>query len=165
MKKSLLLVLWLGLTMMPLMAQKELLEASVENLKGETIDIRSTLKDGVPVVLSFWGTTCKPCLMELDALADVYEDWQQEVKFKVVAVATDDSRAASKVKAMAGGRGWPFEVVLDKNQELKRAMNVNSIPFLYIIDKNGKVAYTHSGYTPGSELEILKVLKEITKEK
>lgn len=159
MKKRLLLTLCCGLFLLPLLAQKELPKVQVETLKGETIDVRSVLNDSLPVVISFWGTTCKPCLMELDAIADVYEDWQAEVKFKVVAVATDDSRAASKVRAMAGGRGWPFEVVLDKNQELKRAMNVNSIPFLYIADKSGKIIYTHSGYTPGSELEILKVLK------
>lgn len=129
MKKRILIVFMMVSVLLPAMAQKELPKVMVENLKNETIDIRSVLSDSLPVVLSFWGTTCKPCLMELDALAEVYEEWQETVPFKVVAVATDDSRAASKVKAMAGGRGWPFDVVLDKNQDLKRAMNINSIPF------------------------------------
>lgn len=165
MKKMVSFIFLFGLAVLSLSAQKELPKVSVENMKGETVDIRLELADSVPVVLSFWGTTCKPCLMELDALAEAYEDWQEEVKFKVVAVATDDSRAASKVKAMAVGRGWPFGVVLDKNQDLKRAMNVNSIPFLFVIDKNGKIVYSHSGYTPGSELEVLKVLKGLNLKK
>lgn len=142
-------------------AQKVLPQVVVENMKGEKMPVRQILDQRLPVVLSFWGTTCKPCLMELDALAEVYEEWQKEVKFCVIAVATDDSRAASKVRAMANGRDWPFEVILDKNQELKRAMNVNSIPFLYIIDKEGNIVYAHNGYTPGSELEILEVLKKL----
>lgn len=161
MKKRILIVFMMVSVLLPAMAQKELPKVMVENLKNETIDIRSVLSDSLPVVLSFWGTTCKPCLMELDALAEVYEEWQETVAFKVVAVATDDSRAASKVKAMAGGRGWPFEVVLDKNQDLKRAMNINSIPFLYVVDKKGNIVYTHSGYTPGSELEVYDVLKNL----
>lgn len=161
MKPKILFMLLFGLAFLPGHAQKELPRAAVENLANETIDIRSVLNDSVPVVLSFWGTTCKPCLMELDALAEVYEEWQQQVAFKVVAVATDDSRAASKVKAMAGGRGWPFMVVLDKNQDLKRAMNVNSIPFLYVVDRKGQIVYTHSGYTPGSELEVYEELLKL----
>ena len=161
MKKIVTLITCCGIFLLTLVSQKELPKVTVETLKGEAIDIRSVLGDSIPVVLSFWGTTCKPCLMELDALTEVYDDWQEEVKFKVVAVATDDSRAASKVKAMAGGRGWPFEVILDKNQGLKRAMNVNSIPFLYVMDKKGKIVYTHAGYTPGSELQVLNVLKKL----
>lgn len=161
MKKRILIVFMMVSVLLPAMAQKELPKVMVENLKNETIDIRTVLNDSLPVVLSFWGTTCKPCLMELDALAEVYEEWQETAPFKVVAVATDDSRAASKVKAMAGGRGWPFEVVLDKNQDLKRAMNINSIPFLYVVDKRGNIVYTHSGYTPGSELEVYDVLKNL----
>lgn len=161
MKKRMLIVFAVLLAIVPVMAQKELPKVTVENLKNEVIDIRSVLNDSLPVVLAFWGTTCKPCLMELDALAEVYEEWQETVPFKVVAVATDDSRAISKVKAMAGGRGWPFEVVLDKNQDLKRAMNINSIPFLYVIGKKGNVVYTHSGYTPGSELEVYEILKQL----
>lgn len=161
MKKTMLLlgmILWgMGLVH----AQKELPKVMVENLKSETIDIREVLNDSVPVVLSFWGTTCKPCLMELDALAEQYEDWNEKRPFKVVAVATDDSRAASKVKAMANGRDWPFTIILDKNQDLKRAMNVNSIPYLYVLDKKGKVVYVHSGYTPGSELEVWEVLNKM----
>lgn len=161
MKKIMLSVFMAVTLLLPAMAQKELPEVMVENLKNETIGIRSVLADSVPVVLAFWGTTCKPCLMELDALAQVYEEWQETVPFKVVAVATDDSRAASKVKAMANGRGWPFVVVLDKNQDLKRAMNISSIPFLYVLDKTGKVVYSHSGYTPGSELEVYDILKNL----
>ena len=62
-------------------------------------------------------------------MSEVFEDWREKLDFKVVAVSTDDSRAALRARSMAEGREWPFELLLDKNQELKRAMNVNSIPF------------------------------------
>lgn len=142
-------------------AQKQLPKVKVENLKNETVEITSVLADSVPVVLAFWSTTCKPCILELDALNEQYEAWQKEFKFKVVAVSTDDSRAASKVRALVGGRGWVFSVFLDKNQDLKRALNVNTIPQLFILDKKGNIVYTHSGYTPGSEQEVYEVLKKM----
>lgn len=160
MRKLLYVIVLLGIGMQAL-AQKELPAIKVENLKGEVVDVREILKDSIPVVLSFWSTTCKPCIMELDAFAEVFEDQQEEFRYKVVAVSTDDERSASKVKALVNGRGWPFEVVLDKNQDLKRAMNVTVQPQLFILDKNGKIVYTHTGYVPQSEEAVFKKLKEI----
>ena len=146
-------------------ADKRLPKVYVETLKGERMDIREVLKDSVPVIITFWSTTCKPCMQELDALAEVYDDWDQEFGVKVVAVSIDDSRMASRVKAIVAGRGWPFLVVLDKNQDLKRALNVNSIPQLFLLNDLGEIVYTHTGYTPGSELDVYEKLKEIFRPK
>ena len=75
--------------------------------------------------------------------------------FKVVAVSTDDSRSSAKVKPMVGGRGWTdFTILLDENSDLKRAMNVQTQPTVFVLDKDGNVVYTHTGYTPGSEEEL-----------
>ena len=82
-------------------------------------------------------------------------DWAEEADFKVVAVATDDSRSSAKVKPMVTGRGWTdITFLLDENSDLKRAMNVQMQPSVFILDKDGNVVYTHNGYTPGSEEEL-----------
>lgn len=67
-------------------AQRQLPGVIVEDMEGKSGDIRGILNDSVPVVLAFWGTTCKPCIQELDALSEVFEDWKKRVDFKVVAV-------------------------------------------------------------------------------
>ena len=33
-------------------------------------------------------------------------------------------------------------------------MSVQTQPTVFILDKNGKVVYTHTGYTPGNEEEL-----------
>ena len=81
----------------------------------------------------------------------------------MVAVAIDDSRSIGKAKAMASGFGWEFTCVFDKNQEFKRALNVSLIPQSYVVDAKGKVIYSHSGYTPGSEQILLDKIKELEK--
>lgn len=43
-----------------------------------------------------------------------------------------------------------------------RAMNVSVTPQVFVVDKNGKIVYSHTGYTPGSEKELLKVIKKIS---
>jgi cytochrome c biogenesis protein CcmG/thiol:disulfide interchange protein DsbE len=145
------------LTVLPMVmwAQKSLPSIEVKDIDGNAVNVQSVLDDGVPVILSFWYTTCKPCLQELGAVNDAYVDWIEEADFKVVAVSTDDSRSSAKVKPMVNGRGWTdFTILLDENGDLKRAMNVQTQPTVFILDKDGNVVYTHTGYTPGSEEEL-----------
>lgn len=142
-------------------AQKVVTTVNVVNAKGETVSISSLLPEGKPIILSFWDTSCKPCLQEMGAISDCYYDWQDELDFEVVAVSTDDSRNSSKAVPLAKGRGWPFVIALDKNGDFKRAMNVQSNPTMFILDKTGKIVYTHIGYTPGDEQAVYETLKKL----
>ena len=63
---------------------------------------------------------------------------------------------------MVTSKGWKYKVLLDTNQELKRALNVVNVPYTMILYK-GKVMFTHSNYTPGIENKIEEELKKISK--
>lgn len=134
--------------------------ANIENASGETITSTSIV-DGKPFILSFWSTTCKPCIMELNAINENIEEWRTEADFNVIAVSIDDSRSLAKAKAMASGFGWDFTVLYDKNQDFKRAMNVANIPQVFVCDSTGKIVYSHSGYTPGGENELFEQIKKL----
>lgn len=134
----------------------------VENAKGEVISTQNIL-GGKPAIISFWGVTCKPCLTELNTLNELMEEWQKEVDFNIIAVSIDDSRFTARARSMAKGFDWNFICLFDKNQDLKRAMNVMLTPQTFVVDGNGKVVYAHTGYTPGSEYELLEQLKAIGK--
>lgn len=142
-------------------AQARLPAVEVEDLKGRAFSTGSLLEDEVPVVLMFWSTVCKPCLQELDAFSAYWDEWQEAVPFKIVAVSTDDARSIAKVRSFVTANEWPFTILLDKNQDLKRAFNVHAIPHLYIIDAKGKVVYSRIGYNPGSEAKVLEILKSL----
>lgn len=148
-----------------LAAYAQVPSVTVENIKGEAFDTKTLIEEGTPMIVSFWSTTCKPCIMELDAVYDAYPDWSEEVDFRVVAVATDDSRMLAKAKSFAEGRGWSEDFILlfDKNKDFMRAMNVSVVPHVFVIDGKGKVVYSHTSYTPGAELELLKAIKECSK--
>ena len=138
---------------------------TVENVKGETVSTKSLLEDGKPMIVSFWSTTCKPCIMELDAIYDALPDWLEEADFKVVAVATDDSRMLAKAKSFAAGRGGSEDFVLlfANNTDFMRAMNVSVVPHVFVMDGSGKIVYSHTSYSPGSELELLEAIKKCSK--
>lgn len=134
----------------------------VENSKGESFDTKSLLEVGKPMIVSFWSTSCKPCIRELDAIYDALPDWKDEADFKVVAVSTDDSRLLAKARSFAEGRGWGEDYLLlfDKNQDFMRAMNVSVVPHVFVLDSKGKVVYSHTSYIPGNEVELLAAIKK-----
>lgn len=134
----------------------------VENSKGESFDTKSLLEVGKPMIVSFWSTSCKPCIRELDAIYDALPDWKEEADFKVVAVSTDDSRLLAKARSFAEGRGWGEDYILlfDKNQDFMRAMNVSVVPHVFVLDSKGKVVYSHTSYIPGNEVELLAAIKK-----
>ncbi len=138
---------------------------TVENAKGEAVNTKSLLDEGTPMIVSFWSTSCKPCIRELDAIYDALPDWLDEADFRVVAVSTDDSRLLAKAKSFAEGRGWGEEYTLlfDKNQDFMRAMNVSVVPHVFVIDGKGKVVYSHTSYVPGNELELFEAIKKCAK--
>ena len=151
------------LAILPMTAFAQLPSVTVENVKGEKVNTATIADKKTPAIISFWSVTCKPCITELDAICDVLDYWKEEVNFRVVAISTDDTRFLGKAKALVQGHGWTdFVTLFDKNQEFMRAMNVSVTPQVFVVDKNGKIVYSHTGYTPGSEKELLKVIKKIS---
>lgn len=156
--KNFILTLVLGLLSLTAMAQMP--SVTIEDHKGDAFNTSELLNEKTPMIISFWSTICKPCIRELDAINDLLPDWLEEAEFRVVAVSTDDSRFTTKARSLTEGHGWSdFICVYDKNQEFARAMNVTVTPQVYIVDGNGKIVYAHTGYTPGSESELLEVIK------
>ena len=136
-------------------------DVKIENQEGKVVSTKS-LADGTPMIISFWSTTCKPCIQELNAINDNLADWLEEVVMKVVAVSVDDARTVSRARAMTKGQGWDDYVCLyDKTQDFKRAMNVSLTPHTFIVDGKGNIVYSHSGYTPGSEQELFEKIKKL----
>lgn len=146
-------------------ASAQVPSVAVENAKGEPFDTATLLEEGTPMIVSFWSTSCKPCIRELDAVYDALPDWLEEADFRVVAVSTDDSRLLAKAKSFAEGRGWgeDFTLLFDKNQDFMRAMNVSVVPHVFVLDGKGKIVYSHTSYVPGNEVELLEAVKKCSK--
>ena len=140
-------------------ANAALPSVNLKDLNGKRVNTAKLSNDGKPMIISFWATWCKPCIRELKAIHDLYEDWQDEFGVSIVIVSIDAAQDAQKVKPLVDGFGWEYDVLLDPNGDFKRAMNVQSIPHMFVLDGKGNIVHNNIGYTDGEEAEVEAVLK------
>lgn len=135
----------------------------VKDLNGQSVNFPDAFTKGQITVISFWATWCKPCLVELGNIDNVYSDWKEKYNVKLIAVSVDDSRTIPKVKPMVTSKNWEYDVLIDANGDLRRAMNVTNPPTTFLIDQNGQIVYTHTGYLEGDEIELEKKIAALMK--
>ena len=154
--KRILIISMMAICALAISAQ--LPNVALKDINGNSIQTGSISNNGKPIIISFWATWCKPCLRELKAIHEVYPDWQDETGVKLIAVSIDSGQDVSKVKPTVDGFGWEFEVLLDPNGDFKRAMNVQNVPHVFVLDSKGKIVYNHAGYVDGGEEDIYEAL-------
>lgn len=136
-------------------------DVTVTDIDGTKVDTKNIGNEGKPYIISFWATWCKPCVKELNAIAELYEEWQEETGVKLYAVSIDDSRTTGKVKPAVSGYEWEFDILIDKNHDFKHAMNVNSVPHTFVVNGKGEVVWQHTSYSEGAELELIDVVRKV----
>ena len=132
---------------------------SFTSQQGEFI----TLEDlkGKAVVLDFWGTWCKPCVMATPGLVKLHKKFaEQPVVF--ISVAENDREDAWAAYIDKNKMVWPQ--FLDKTRKMVLPFGVTGYPTYIIIDPEGIVQWRRTGYgdtTDGEvESEIKKALKK-----
>lgn len=140
---------------------------ALKDINGRTVqtDTLARLGGGHPVIIDFFATWCKPCNRELDAISEVYEDWVEETGVKLVAISIDQAQNVNKVKPLVDSHGWTYDVLLDPNSDLCKALGIQMIPYTLILDASGKIVYRHNGYTEGAEEELIEKVRELEKGK
>jgi len=109
----------------------------------------ATLAAGRPHLLFFWATWCSICksaLPELDAFA-------RERKAAVVAISDEPRERLDRFFASYSGV-FPQVVSIDRDRRTFAAFGISGLPTFVLVDGDGTVRSTATGYTARRGLEI-----------
>jgi peroxiredoxin len=120
---------------------------SARSVTGERLELAALLARG-PVVLDFWATWCKPCLMSLPELERLHRRYAGR-GVTVIGVSVDGPRNHAKVRPFAHRLGLGFPVVLDTDERLQALYQVRAVPTTVLIGRDGTLLHHAQGFLPG----------------
>lgn len=161
MKRLLLLLTFFATTQVAFSQNRLLPKVDLKTMDNTSTSTAAFDNDGKPIVISFWATWCKPCIKELNTIAEEYEDWVEETGVKIIAVSIDDSRNMSKVKPKVNAEMWEYEIYCDPNRDFARAMGVSSVPHTFLLNADKEIIWQHKGYVDGDEIELYEKIEEL----
>jgi thiol-disulfide isomerase/thioredoxin len=154
--------LLIGLTTLSFAQNKQTMpDLILKDMNGNNKNVADYSKTGKITIISFWATWCTPCKKELSNIHELYDDWKEKYGLELVAVTVDNSRNVPKVKPYVNGQGWEYDILLDVNSDLARALNVLAPPQTFLLDQNGNIVYSHLGYTEGDEFVLEEKIKAL----
>ncbi len=125
---------------------------TLKDINGVEVRLSELLKNG-PVYLECWDLPCVNCIAELDALLPIYDSLKTR-GLQIVALSVDKPSDEARVKAFVRAKKWPYIVLLDQQQKVKKAYNIIIKPTAVLINMKGEIVYTHIGYKKGDEKKI-----------
>jgi thiol-disulfide isomerase/thioredoxin len=140
-----------AITLVPEDAVPTFDEATYTTFDGDEVPLSSVR--GNPTVVNFFSSTCTPCITEMPAFEEVYQEVKGsgQVDFLGLAVAdrTDDAMA------LVDQTGVTYPTAEDKDASVISALQGTLLPTTVLLDAEGKVVSTHPGALTADELRTL----------
>jgi cytochrome c biogenesis protein CcmG/thiol:disulfide interchange protein DsbE len=96
---------------------------------------------GRVVLLNFWATWCKGCVLEIPWFIEFQERYKEN-GLTIIGVSIDDSW--KPVKAFVEEKKVNYPIVLD-TEGLRKIYELNSMPMTLLIDRSGEIAVSYIG--------------------
>ncbi|MBZ5497490.1 MAG: TlpA family protein disulfide reductase [Acidobacteriia bacterium] len=133
---------------------------SLQDLNGSQFNTRDHVGKEV-MVISFWATWCVPCKQLLTKLDKIKKE---HPAIRIIAISTDDSSTMVGVRPYIAGKKFDFTVLLDIDGKVIQMFDPEKkVPFTLVVDKAGSIVYSRTGYLPGDEKEIQKIIEGLNR--
>jgi peroxiredoxin/outer membrane lipoprotein-sorting protein len=134
---------------------KEAGEFTLKDFAGNEVSLKDLR--GKVVVLSFWATWCKPCIEEMPILEKLHRDF----KDKGLVVLGINNEQPDTAREFLAKTGYTYPTLADTGREVHRQYQVEGIPQVVVIDKEGKVTAHFVGFSPeSSETKLREAIKK-----
>ena len=123
---------------------------TLQDTEGVTFSLSDYEGEKV-VILDFMFSTCVPCEKFVKEALGPYSGYMDEDDIAIVSVSVFGNDDETELRNYAEEHDWRHALG-DSNGDIEIAYNVIGTPKIFIIDKEGKITYSHVGPISESEL-------------
>jgi len=128
---------------------------TLKDMKNKDFRIGDHLGDKV-IVMSFWMSWCKPCMVEMPQLEKLYKKYKSK-GLLVISINADEPAGLAKAKTIVRQKRLTYPVLFDSSTKVTATYNPGAaFPYTILIGKDKKISYIKTGFSAGDE----KVLEE-----
>lgn len=120
---------------------KQAPDFTLEDVNGRPVQLSSFR--GKVVLLNFWATWCRPCAIEVPWFVEFERSYRG--RGLVVLGVSLDEEGWEAVKPFAREHGVNYRLLMGDDKVASAFGGVDSLPTTFLIDRDGRIAATHSG--------------------
>ena len=120
------------------------------SVDGREVDLAKL--HGKVVLIDFWATWCPPCRGEVPHVVEAYKKFHDK-GFEIIGISLDKSKEALVNFTKENGMTWPQ--YLDADNGISEKNGIESIPTMWLIDKQGRLATTDAREDLAGQVERL----------
>lgn len=117
------------------------MDFSAQTNAGDTFTLSE--QAGNVVLINFWATWCGPCVEEMPALQDLYEEYGDSDNVRIILINAGES--SQTVHRFLSQNGYTMPCIYDTDNTVNDQYGVMGIPYTVIFNKDGTVAETFEG--------------------
>ena len=121
----------------------------LRNLDGEEVQLSDF--HGHPVLINLWATWCGPCRLEMPAIQDRFELYEEH---GLIVLAVDFDEPISAVHSFRDELGLTFQILLDPGANVQKLYRNRNYPTSFFIDEMGVIQVHHIGVMTEEQLDV-----------
>lgn len=110
---------------------------SLKSIDGKTYDLSKLT--GKVVLVNFWATWCKPCIVEMPSMQKIYSKYADK-NLQLLAISIDnDTKLINKFLDNDIQQKLRFPILFDEGKKVSSMYGTFQVPETYVIDKTGRI--------------------------